>query len=151
MADPSTPDAGASRSTPVRRRTDLSPPGRSPTRSNNHAPPPASPLLSFLSRRPQRTVLPLSECGATAGSGVARAAAASPPHFSPIGVKNGHSPRRLQHAEAASRVRVLKQLAFSSERKMMSSVVELFPGGPVRVYTTGGADYVLALVRSIAA
>ena len=27
----------------------------------------------------------------------------------------------------------------------MSSVVELSPGGPVRVYTTGGSDFVLAL------
>ena len=31
----------------------------------------------------------------------------------------------------------------------MSSVVELTPGGPVRVFTTGGSDFVLALSTRI--
>jgi P-type Ca2+ transporter type 2C len=37
------------------------------------------------------------------------------------------------------------QFAFSSERKKMSTVVELSPGGPVRIYSTGGSDVILAL------
>jgi len=37
------------------------------------------------------------------------------------------------------------QFAFSSERKMMTTVVELSPGGPVRVFVTGGSDTVLTL------
>jgi P-type Ca2+ transporter type 2C len=39
--------------------------------------------------------------------------------------------------------RIIKQFAFSSERKMMSTIVEL-PDGRVRVFTTGGSDMVLS-------
>jgi magnesium-transporting ATPase (P-type) len=59
----------------------------------------------------------------------------------------GLLPDRLR---AAAAPRVLRQYPFSSERKMMSTLVAL-PGGPeygggggvVRLYTTGGAEYVL--------
>lgn len=37
------------------------------------------------------------------------------------------------------------QFAFSSARKVMTTVVEQTPGGRVRVYTTGGSDVVLAI------
>ena len=43
---------------------------------------------------------------------------------------------------------VLKQFSFSSERKMMSTLVAL-PGGGVRMFTTGGSDYILARSTSV--
>ena len=46
-------------------------------------------------------------------------------------------------AAAASEGRIIKQFAFSSDRKMMSTIVEL-PDGRVRVFTTGGSDMVLS-------
>jgi calcium-translocating P-type ATPase len=39
--------------------------------------------------------------------------------------------------------RLIKQFAFSSDRKMMSTIAEL-PDGRVRVFTTGGSDMVLS-------
>lgn len=51
---------------------------------------------------------------------------------------------------AADTGAVLKQFAFSSERKMMSTIVAL-PDGRVRVFTTGGSDMVLSRCDRVAA
>ena len=51
-------------------------------------------------------------------------------------------------AAVAAENRLIKQFAFSSERKMMSTIVEL-PDGRVRVYTTGGSDMVLSRSASM--
>ena len=59
----------------------------------------------------------------------------------------GASPPALRKA-AADGGRIAKQYAFSSDRKMMSTLVAL-PGGGMRLYTTGGSDFILARCTSI--
>eukprot|EP00158_Paraphelidium_tribonemae_P002869 Partr_v1_DN25739_c0_g1_i1_m74936 putative ATPase, Ca transporting, plasma membrane len=58
----------------------------------------------------------------------------------------GADPAALRRAVADSGTMV-KQYAFSSERKMMSTIVAL-PDGRVRMFTTGGSDFILARCTS---
>lgn len=51
--------------------------------------------------------------------------------------------------EVQSKGNVVKQYSFSSERKMMSTIVQL-PDGRVRMFTTGGSDFVLARCKDVA-
>ena len=51
----------------------------------------------------------------------------------------GYDPQTLRKALSDA---IVKQYAFSSEKKMMSTLVAL-PDGRVRCYTTGGSDFVL--------
>ena len=55
-------------------------------------------------------------------------------------------------AEAETTGAVLQRYSFSSERKMMSTIVALSPRGaegPVRLFVTGGSDFVLARSGSV--
>lgn len=103
--------------------------------------------------------------------------------FSPLTLREAAFQRPAQSSgqppqeEDTAAPRVIKQYAFSSDRKMMvsalvswswsarclsarcftylaapflqSTVVELRRGGPVRVYTTGGSDFILAICEKV--
>jgi magnesium-transporting ATPase (P-type) len=94
------------------------------------APPPLPPLLPTLSQ---------VKGSKTEGAGIA------------LVESFGFEPEAIRAAAAAAGT-VLQQFSFSSERKMMSTIVALTPAGadgPVRMFTTGGSDYILARSTSV--
>ena len=130
----------------------------SPETSANYAtvPPPLRPLLRDHLSLNSTAIVQLSAKGKrevagskTEGAGVMLVESMG---FDPQAIRKAAagdgSPGGSTNSSSSSGGTLLKQYAFSSERKMMSTLVRL-SDGRCRLYTTGGSDFILARCRDI--